>query len=527
MISSLHALAAFLLLASAGCLSVSVSGIGSAGGTTATSTGGTGTTSGISTGGCETSAQCAAGFFCDTLDAACCSGLDAGGTIEVDSDRGDDALACCGIGKTKPCRTITQAMRLIDSAQARDLTIHAAVSSDGGIWAWDGGEAYPIALGWGAELSAPGVTFLVIEDAGLSTEIFDIGSYSASDTVGYASLTGTPALPVVVDTNQTAVQVEGGTHLYLANTVLRAVDGIHVQPLGRLTLGRDRTGSLAGTVVIGLTDPTGLFAGVGVDGISCFSDDAGNGCTIDDAALDGGSSVIIQNQRLADIHAETGASISLNSSPIIGVAPTPIGLWQCPSVEVEGFTGVTIPDLAAITLLGNSTMTFENGTLQCVAVPVAGFWLEALPAGSPSLTIRNSVIQNTEIGILAAGGSVTVANSAIRFNGIGVAAGGDAGIDLSGGSFGGRNTIACNFAGPSSVRGSVFNFSSNSINASNVAWDAPGPNVFTCSDAGVFSCAQADCTAVGDAGVLMDAISGPPYAGIVTTGNTLSPLQCE
>jgi len=91
------------------------------------------------------------------------------------------------------------------------------------------------------------------------------------------------------------------------------------------------------------------------------------------------------------------------------------------------------------------------------------------------------------------------------------------------------NTIACNFASPWwGDDASVANFSSNPINASNVAWDTPGPNLFTCSDAaGVCSCAVADCVALGDAGVVTDVVSYPPYAGTITTGNTLSPLKCE
>jgi len=471
---------------------------------------------------CETGAQCAGGSFCDALNAACCSGLAAGGTIEVDSDRGYDRHACCGIGANQPCQTITQAMKLIDSAQAPDVTIEATVFFDGGLWDKDGTETYPIVLGWGAELSAAGVIF---DDDGFAAEVFDIESYSPSDTVGYASITGTPALPVAIDLSATTIQVEGGSHLYLANADLNSGGGVYLQPLASLTLGRDRSGLIEGTVAIGVKDPLVGSPGGGGFGILCFSDDAGNGCTIDDAALDGGSSVIIQNQYRSDISASDGASISLTSAPIVGEAPNAPGFQQCPSKnDTSGNSG----GFAAITLLGKATMTFQNGTVQCIQR--GGFGLESSPIGSPTLTIQNSLIQNTSAAIGMRGGSLTVASSTIRFNEEGVESDSDAGVDLSGGPFGGVNTIACNSwqeIGQSPGGFSVGSYGVHAINASNVAWDTPDPNVFVYSADTGYGCTVADCVALGDAGFVLDAVSFDSSPGIITTGNTLSPLKCE
>jgi hypothetical protein len=468
---------------------------------------------------CETSAQCAGGSFCDTLNVTCCSGLAAGGTVVADSARGYDSSACCGIGESRPCQTITQAMKLIDSAQARDVTIEAQVLFDGGLWeeAGPGIETYPIALGWGAELSAPGVTFLgnLTLISNPIPEIFDIKSYSSSDTVGYASITGAAGLPVALATSETAIQVETGSHLYIANADLNSYNGIYVLPLASLTLGQDHSDSVTGTVTIGVSPPPGLSA-AGFVGLTCFSDDAGNGCTIDDAELGSGSSVIIQDQQYADIVAEDGASISLTSAPIVGVTPISPGFQGCPS-KIDSSDST-----CAVSLVGSATVLFKNGSVQCIHGE--GFLLKPSNVGSPKLTIDNSVIQNTDIGIDVFAGSLTVANSTIRFNAGGVELFGDAGVDLSGGPLGGVNTIACNFGDV--VSGSVLNHGLKPINASNVAWDTPGPSVFACSDDAGCVCVTSDCT-VWDAGLVFDAISFGTSPEIITTGHTLSPLECE
>ncbi len=81
-------------------------------------------------------------------------------------------------------------MKIIDNAQARDVTINAAVRK-GNTWN-PAGEVYPIVLGWGAKLSAPGVYFY---DANKNAEIIDVAAFSKSDTIGYASLVGNGDLP--------------------------------------------------------------------------------------------------------------------------------------------------------------------------------------------------------------------------------------------------------------------------------------------------------------------------------------------
>jgi hypothetical protein len=409
-------------------------------------------------------------------------------------------------------------MKLIDSAQARDVTIQATVLD--GLWDKSWLETYPIVLGWGADLQAPGMNFDEFNaPAGAPAEVFDIARYSPADTVGYASLSGGNGSLITLSSGQTAVQVENGSHLYIANAYLNAGVGINLLPTGSLTLGQDRSGAASGTVLIGSKEPANGSFGNRY-GITCFSDDAGNGCTIDDAAPSGESSVIIRDQAISDILAEDGSVISLTSAPSIGVAPSGLGFQGCPS-NVDTTSGT-----AAVYLQGRVAMTFENGTVQCIKY--TGFELQPTEMGSPTLTIENAVVQNTLRAIVAADGSLTIGGSAIRFNQIGVEVEGNASADLSGGQLGGVNTIACNF-GNSTVGGgfSVASYGDHVVDASNVAWDTPGPNTFTCTDAGACTCVVTDCTDVGSAGIVKDAVSFDPSPAVITTGNTLSSLKCE
>ena len=133
--------------------------------------------------------------FCDVANTTCCNGFGSDAAIAVDSVNGSDANACCGIGSNGPCQTLTQAMALINAAQVSNVVITATVAGGGGDWA-PAGEVYPITLGWGVELSAPGVYF---NDNAGNAEIFDINFYpGGTDTIGYASIAGTSGSNVFI-----------------------------------------------------------------------------------------------------------------------------------------------------------------------------------------------------------------------------------------------------------------------------------------------------------------------------------------
>jgi hypothetical protein len=184
----------------------------------------------------------------------------------------------------------------------------------------------------------------------------------------------------------------------------------------------------------------------------------------------------------------------------------------------------------AVVLEGKASMTFENGIVGCILDQA--FYLVASPQGVPSLNVSNSTIENAGLGIYASAGTATISSSTIVYNGGGVMQDTDgtniATIDLSGGAAGGTNIVACssNLEGPAGATGvSVLNTTSMPLNASNVAWDTPEPDVFACdANLGNCTCEAAGCAdAPGANG--MDAVSESTGA-INTTGNTLSNFDC-
>ena len=480
---------------------------------------------------CSTSAQCATGFFCDVANAVCCSGLVSGGTLRANTDDGSDSVACCGVGTNQACQTLTQAMKLIDSAQARDVTIAAAGTAGPVSWSRDK-ETYPIVLGWGIELSAPGVSFDGPQGMNYS-HIFVVAQYSAQDTVGYASIAGSATSPVSIGLGteeypMSTIEVATGSSLYLANaqvgdlgpksTALSVLDG------ATLVLGQDQPAAISGTVTIG----TNQQATIGWLGISC------EGCSIRDAPLKGQSSVVIRGQAFADIQAGDDSTISLTSAPVIGATPIAATFNVCPS-KLDGFASVEEGlgvRISAVLLEGSANMTYDNGRIQCISG--GGFDLSASPSGTPTLDLTNTVIQNTELAIFASAGSATLSDSTVQFNVDGVEQSTDGthfGTINLGGADGGVNTVVCSsnvesIYGAGGLPGvSVLNTTSAVLNASHVAWDTPGPDVFGCdSTLSSCSCQTSGCAAPAGADG-MDAVN-ESSGSITTTDNSLSTVSC-
>jgi len=483
--------------------------------------------------------SCASGGFCD-FDNHCCSGLASGGTIAVDGATGADGT-CCGIGTNQACQTLERAMQLIDEAQAANVTIVATVNGGGGDWPLVGNAAFPIILGWGAVLSAPGVFFVEPLPSSNPLEIFDIvAAYSANDTVGYASIVGSAQSPVSVGmdsaNNQTdsdaAIRVEPGATLYLANaSVNSAADGhvsftaLDVSAGATLVLGQDQSGGVTGTVTIG--NALGVEATDGNIGILCESDYVISGCTIQDAALTGQSSVVIQGQRGQAIQAQDFSTISLSSNPVIGVPPNGVGFDECPQKN----DGVLNPE---VSIQGPTTMTFRNGVVQCLHG--TGFLLQRSPFGNgmPALNLDNCVIQNTELGIRDEAGTATVTNTTIQYNVIGLeqaqdVAGNNGAVDLSGGG----NTIICSSNAETSqgykLPGiDVYNTSTADLNASNVAWDTATPDYFDCDSSFACTCNLIFGCTTKEGSDDMDAVEDSTnLGGITTTGATQKKGGCN
>ncbi len=407
-------------------------------------------------------------------------------------------------------------MSFVEAAQAPNVTLTATLGSDGGDWP-TANESYPITLGYGVELVAPGVYFQ--EVIKISSSPNDGGSESVS-------IVGTASNPVrigVSSTGQTlgrAIEVEQNNTLYIANAKLygNVLDqSIALRVQGGLVLGQDRLGSITGTVDVG--DP-----GIpGYNGISC------QGCTMTDAPLQGMSSVVIQNEagtHLVVDGTSGSATVSLVSAPIIGEQPAAAGFGKCPAKLGSG-----------IEITGNVSMTFENGTVQCLEG--TGFSIRGGGDAGPNVTVENTTIQNATEGIDVMGGNLTISRSTIQYNYIGVWQ--DAvesysvgTIDLSGGAQGGSNTVVCTSSTEEDPLDRTFlnypaiavlNTTSATLNASNVSWDTPGPDQFMCDSTGTMcTCEIPKCTNPGGVDG-MDAVD-LSTGTITTTGHKLSSANC-
>jgi hypothetical protein len=490
---------------------------------------------------CTTNRDCTSGRLCDVPTSTCCPSVGNNGTLAVDGVLGSDATACCSLGHYGPCQTVSRAMALIDAAQAKDVTIVATVDGGGGDWT-PTGEVYPIVLGWGVELSAPGVFFFDSPAGVMGTTILDVNFYSAFDTVGYASIVGTASSPVIAGENAgttvaAAIGVETGNTLYIANATIDnkwgVVIGVYVHGGATLVLGQDQAAATTGTVYIGDWNYGG------VEGISCGVETVGAalvGCTIRDAPMPvGQSSVVIQKEGTDEIGTGGAGEITLTSNPVFGVAPSAPGFGNC-AAKLDAEYGAP-----AIRIAGSMNVTLKNATLQCIGGTALA--VEAIPGFPfPTVTLDNVLIQNTNLGIYASAGTVNVTNSTVRYNVIGVQQAYDAFNHLNGTinlADGGNTVICSNYSenagfsrGPSPADGGpgidVWNTSKASLNASNVAWDTAGPDYFKC-DLAFTSCTCNLTACSSDAGVEdMDAVEDSKnLGGIVTTGSTQSPNGCK
>ncbi len=482
---------------------------------------------------CASSASCAPGASCEVDKSVCCAGLGDGATLNVDAVTGSDAVACCGTPGAAACQTLTRAMSLIDSTQAQNVTLEVTVDGGGGDWS-PSAEVYPVVLGWGVELNAPGVFFLDPNGLG-NTAIFDVRVYSSNDTVGHASIVGSAPRAVGVGMNatntqqtddQAAIHVETGTTLFIANANVNGSalnrnqeDAFLVASGGSLWLGQDQSAAITGTVHIG--NALGQSATDGWIGIACDSNaHSSQPCMVHDAPLVDQSAVVLQGQEGFDISAADFANIILTANPVIGVPPSTPGLGTC-GTKLDGTIN------AAVSILGLSTFTFKNGTVQCIGG--SGLTFGPTASGNPTVNLENCLIQNTDLGVLAEAGTVTMTNSLLRYNVVGVEQSGSASIDLSGGG----NTVICSNGTESSQHRTapgvdVYNNGTASLNASDVAWDTPGPDYFKCDVTFAnCSCNLASCT--GGAGSNgMDAVENSTrLGGIITSGNTVSDAGCH
>jgi len=475
----------------------------------------------LTAGMCVSTADCPSGAFCDMADATCCSPLAEYGSVAVDSANGNDGV-CCGLGSKAPCQTLTRAAELVDSARARHATLYATV--DGGGGDWGPAETYPVILGWGVILRAPGVFF---NDPAGNSEIFDVDNYSVNDTEDFASISGTDAGEVTIGVSQagdqspdlSSIQIEINDRLYLANVHVSSSAQHHTAAItvtggATLTLGQDiSVGRVSGTVTIG------DVSGSGWDGIVCTTDGT-RGCSVNDVSLLGLSSVIILGQQDVDINAADLAQVALSSVPVIGVTPNDGGGFEaCPSK----------PDLAlsggAIVVTGSGNVTLTDALVQCID----GTAID-LKSGTPSLNLTNVIVQHSTVGLHVEAGTAELSKSTLFLNVVGAWQDGTGILDLTNGAdclegMNADNVVACNSGAEIGQSGggiSVLNTTATNLFACVVSWDTPGPDVFWCNgDDSSCSCQIASCTSGGGSSSDMDAVFHQDGGLIQTEGNQL------
>jgi hypothetical protein len=213
----------------------------------------------------------------------------------------------------------------------------------------------------------------------------------------------------------------------------------------------------------------------------------------------------------------------LTSRPQIGIKPQAAGRAKCLSQQ-DGSASIN----GAVLLHGKASVTIDNGAVGCIGG--TAIWLESSGNGAPSLSMNGTTIEDAQVGLHALAGTATIARSSFQYNAIGVEQDTDsvnvASIDLSGGAAGGVNTIACNTSGNVGDAGmpgaSVLNLTSNVLNASNVDWDTPGPDQFSCNATLlVCTCESGGCTtAPGTDG--MDVVT-ESSGMVLTAGNGRAP----
>ena len=437
--------------------------------------------------------------------------------MSVDSTNGSDATACCGYAGVGACQTLTQATKLIDASQALNVTITATVNGGGGDWA-PSGETYPISLGWGVNLDAPGVYFT---DTGSNAEIFDVALGTGETAPGQmVTIEGSPGgmlapSPVTVgsdslgnltsDTSSIVVEANETLNLNSVNVYeASGATGVWVSD-ATSTLDLDNAGA-GGILQVGgnLPNGTAVTSNMGT-GILC----AGTVTDINSTTFSG--SLIGESQNIS-IDAEDNCSLSLANFPIFGW-PTNSGYTSAGN----GCTGNPTPmDNTGVPANGSATVSLGGATITCMSNAGIVSSNSNGEATTPTVTLSNfAIIENCAVaGIYATAGSVTVQSGTIDHNFIGVwqdsdLFGSTVSVTLNDGTGSIGTTVDCNSnaeTGGTNPGIDVYNHSTGQINADWVSWDfwfQPNgdanslwwPDYFWCDDSFACTCQSVDSSA--------------------------------
>jgi hypothetical protein len=439
------------------------------------------------------------------------------------------------------------------------VTLKASIGGVGGDWAT---ETYPVSLGWGVTLSAPGVYFT---DTHGKPEIFDV-ALATGETAGHPVVIGVPSanandqVVIGVDssgnltTDAISVLVEKGQTLDMLNAqVLEAPltqvmcnpwcgIGVDVQDTATLNVGSDNS-SNSGTVYFGGALPNGTYPlyanrpSPKTPAVAIYC----NGTVTD--APGGATPSMVSTIKHISIDAEDSCTVTLNNDPTFGEPTT------------GGYNGCTMKSLDDTAILANgnaANVTLSGATISCMNIDGIDVTNTNAGANAPVVTVQAddggnpSVIENCQRdGIYVTAGSVYVIGSTIEYNYVGIdmetdttAAGGTAttnpdGVwinDGTGNAQTANSSVICNSSQEIGGGGGgidVWNNSTAKVNADYVNWDqwydpdggATGntTDIFYCDDSFTCTCEVLNSACVNTTGDDMDLVMGTG-SGTTPTG---------
>jgi hypothetical protein len=151
--------------------------------------------------------------------------------IYIDGAGGTDG-PCCGTSRQAACLTVGQAMANVASAQVNGATLEAFTSTH--VADWPAPESWPVTLGLGITLHAPGIQFY--NSGSSSLDLFQVQKLNPSD-IGSVAIQGDPGNLARIGFDsafrssgtKTALSVNGDS-LSLQNVWLAGTVGLQVGP---------------------------------------------------------------------------------------------------------------------------------------------------------------------------------------------------------------------------------------------------------------------------------------------------------
>jgi len=426
----------------------------------------------------------------------------------------DDAGACCCGQPFVPCQTLTHSMAIIADGGTVGVQIRAYLSDGGDVWP-NTLEVWPVHLGWGVSLTAPGVQFSPdpAHYGGRpgSINIFELYPYATGDT-SRVTIQGDPA-----DSSRQArlgLPLDGGvnpTDIAIADPPPKGIGlaGLPAQ-LSNLWLHATRVGIQIGANAEVILGPLPVHLGSslqrlavdpGIEGIDC-----------DHASVrDTGTLTLQIDSYTADIVAHSGCSAALIHSPHLGLLPAG-GFNSCPAkLDSNGLSAIG----SATVMLGGYS---EPAELHCFLNNGIGLAPDSSIA-LPSVTFVGNESNASCRGAQVKAGTLTALGSSFSYNQVGLWAYSRGAINIDGSTNMATPTrVGCNAtselaitacdgdpprASPSNANVVIDAAATTQADVNDVIWNhwdtkLHSPETWTCLDdlLSTCACSGADCPAI-------------------------------